>query len=244
MRRRGFTLIELMVVLSIIAVLLAILMPSMERARSVARMSVCEANYHTKVQAFLSYAADRFGQLPVFTYDGSSSPYLTHDYTPKALISYGLKTNDYNDPNQLSGYYANYQGVSDSAWMCPSVRYVMMFYKTLPTDPLSFNSYPATNVLTGLKGNALFMGKVSLSKLSDGNGAIMCETVRSDAAGNPAMPTAHPDDRAVHGFADGSVEAKDAKTYSYYGTGAPAARMNVWNNGAAYWWWFWYETAN
>jgi len=54
-RRRGFTLVELLVVTSIIAVLAALLLPALERARGAARSAVCLHNEREIMTACLMY---------------------------------------------------------------------------------------------------------------------------------------------------------------------------------------------
>ncbi len=45
-RPTGFTLIELLVVIAVVAVLLAILLPSLNRAREAGRRAACMAHMH------------------------------------------------------------------------------------------------------------------------------------------------------------------------------------------------------
>ena len=63
-RRKGFTLIELMVVVSIIAVLISILLPSLGRAREQARSVVCQTHLRALAQAFRMFSVDHQGRLP------------------------------------------------------------------------------------------------------------------------------------------------------------------------------------
>lgn len=56
-RRKGFTLIELMVVIAIIALLVAILLPSLSKAREAAKGSACSSHLRTFSSAFEIYAA-------------------------------------------------------------------------------------------------------------------------------------------------------------------------------------------
>ena len=64
MRRHAFTLIELLVVVAIIALLIAILLPSLARAREVARDLKCRTNLRTMSIAFFMFANDHHQTLP------------------------------------------------------------------------------------------------------------------------------------------------------------------------------------
>lgn len=59
--RRGFTLIELMIVICIVGILLSVLLPSFTRSRSQARLTQCCENLKGLYTAALMYAADNGG---------------------------------------------------------------------------------------------------------------------------------------------------------------------------------------
>lgn len=63
MRRRAFTLIEVLVVVAIIALLIAILIPSLARARELSMRAVCQSNTHQLALGWTLYAADFRGNL-------------------------------------------------------------------------------------------------------------------------------------------------------------------------------------
>ncbi|HEX8339881.1 MAG TPA: type II secretion system protein [Tepidisphaeraceae bacterium] len=73
MRKRGFTLVELLVVIGIIAVLIGILLPALNKARAAAQSSVCQSNLRQWGMGFQMYANEAKGILPIDGEDGDSS---------------------------------------------------------------------------------------------------------------------------------------------------------------------------
>jgi prepilin-type N-terminal cleavage/methylation domain-containing protein len=80
-RRRAFTLIELLVVLAVIMVLLSMLIPSLARAKELARMAICRQYDKRLCTAALMYHQD-FGCLPPpgFDYHYQGSMYNVKHY--------------------------------------------------------------------------------------------------------------------------------------------------------------------
>src|SRR3954468_12138591 len=63
-KRRGFTLIELLVVVGIIAVLIALLLPALQRAREHANRTVCLGNLRQLAAAMIMYNNENKGKFP------------------------------------------------------------------------------------------------------------------------------------------------------------------------------------
>ena len=82
-RDKGFTLIELMIVIAIIAILAAILIPNFLHARAEAQTSGCEGNVKMIATGLEEYAVDHQGSYPpsgAVTSSLLGTPYL--DITP------------------------------------------------------------------------------------------------------------------------------------------------------------------
>jgi prepilin-type N-terminal cleavage/methylation domain-containing protein len=67
-RQSGFTLVELLVVIGIIALLISILLPALNRARDQARKTQCLSNLRTQGQIMQMYMNQNKGALPVGTW--------------------------------------------------------------------------------------------------------------------------------------------------------------------------------
>jgi len=78
--RKGFTLVELLVVISIIALLASILMPALSEARGQAMIATCGNNMHTTGVAILEYSAAYGRDEPWLFLAGSGTGSFEDEY--------------------------------------------------------------------------------------------------------------------------------------------------------------------
>ncbi len=206
MRRRAFTLVELLFSIGIIVVLVALLLPSLKRIREGARSASCESNVRQITQAMLMYAADNNGTMPTASDVGlqwsASSPGWVAYFYPAG--------NPGTDIELIHGAFMKYLGNTDvrqSALRCDQADVGTANYSyVLPSqmgDPsaalmrLAQFARPARNIiLVEMNG---------VTSRFDGHFNIGEGGVDGDEPADHHMKTEFAG-FGNHGFADGHVE--------------------------------------
>lgn len=117
--RDGFTLIELLTVIGIIALLLAILLPTLSRAREQSRRTKCAANLHNLGIACHAFANEHKGYFPMCY----NMPDLTFPYRFPIVVSQDDRLDQ--DFKLWQAYGTSYPcfrsyGMEAESWHCPS----------------------------------------------------------------------------------------------------------------------------
>lgn len=138
--RKAFTLIELLVVVAIIVVLIAILLPSLGRAREQAKQVSCQAHFSQIGKSLVMYASNNSDRLPYSQSSGVDATswmvLLLHDMQGGAVGGTTFAT-------------GNTKQKAQQVFQCPSAKVISLIDASYSSHPRLLPNISANDPVTG-----------------------------------------------------------------------------------------------
>lgn len=150
--RRGFTLVELLVVITIIGILIALLLPAVQSARSAARRLKCQNNLKQVALGLLNYHTANSIFPPAVIMDATAlDQYWRSPYSHEAYgMNWAIMILPYLEQQGLYDQFASHQYTTDPA--CEDARGTRLEIFLCPSDPNNRTPFDGT-ATTGEAGN-------------------------------------------------------------------------------------------
>ncbi|HBG25579.1 MAG: hypothetical protein A2Y10_04995 [Planctomycetes bacterium GWF2_41_51] len=179
-QRRGFTLVELLVVISIIAIMLAILMPSLNKARELARRVQCSHDLRTNGLAMLLYADTNRGKLPVRINPKGCSAWLwdIDNATADLIMKSGGTRDTFYCPSNSNKKLINEFWTSFGTWRVTNYFWMTPFINSDGTVAPLFTKPPQG---TGNKQWVTSTQMKNVSSMELASDAVMCDEGMKDS---------------------------------------------------------------
>ena len=131
-RRDGFTLVELLVVIGVIALLISILLPTLAGARKSARRVACASNLRQNTIALLQYADRHDGKLPL----GYTNGWKQFNYAASRNGAFGGGTvPEPERPRWLGQLWLDDLMPAGEVWYCPEESDPLIRYDAEGVNP-------------------------------------------------------------------------------------------------------------
>ena len=249
--RSAFTLVELLVVIGIIATLIAILLPTLGRAREAARAANCLSNLRQINTAFMLFAHDNKGYLPQVGAAGASTDkFDINGVSTSVNIRWfgGL----YGSPQKFhasAAMLARYWGTANVGG-CPSFGVGDVFRPQYGPVDYAYNSLYARHkewAAGGLEKNGRGVKLARIRKTSEK--ALVWDSARLDVTTLDRTPWGYPTTGNVNnnktdpnfhgrhnrkgniGYADGHVGAEEPAFFDSYNGGQDATLLRKFRIG-------------
>jgi prepilin-type N-terminal cleavage/methylation domain-containing protein/prepilin-type processing-associated H-X9-DG protein len=155
----GFTLVELLVVVSIIALLISILLPSLKGARDSAKRVACGATLAGFGKGILTYTSENNDWIPGINTSGFETWRLAYGSTPAVIEALKkpntpVQTFDWLTPiirvqtKLPTGRPQRYRVVG-SDYRCPSVKEKCIYWQTVSPKPVDFSQFQEETTARG-----------------------------------------------------------------------------------------------